>query len=82
MTETLAHGYSSESTRQELSNELQHDKVWIVSKRFCNIGLSTKVASESEGLKYNVYKEYNIYSQKVCIECYLGIREDVTHLVM
>ena len=27
MTETLAYGYSSESTQQELSNEYQHDKV-------------------------------------------------------
>ena len=27
MTETLAHGYSSESTRQELSNQYQHDRV-------------------------------------------------------
>ena len=29
MTETLAHGYSSERTQQELSNEYQHDKVKI-----------------------------------------------------
>ena len=27
MTETLANGYSSESTRRELSNEYQHDRV-------------------------------------------------------
>ena len=27
MTETLAHGYSSESTQQELSNKYQHDMV-------------------------------------------------------
>ena len=27
MTETLAHGYSDESTQQELSNEYQHDRV-------------------------------------------------------
>ena len=27
MTETLAHGYSSESTQQELSNEYQYDRV-------------------------------------------------------
>ena len=26
-TETLAHGYSSESTQQELNNEYQHDRV-------------------------------------------------------
>ena len=27
MTETLTHGYSSESTQGELSNEYQHDMV-------------------------------------------------------
>ena len=27
MTETLANGYSSESTRRELSNEYRHDRV-------------------------------------------------------
>ena len=27
ITETLAHGYSSESTQKELSNEYQHDRV-------------------------------------------------------
>ena len=27
MMETLAHGYSSESTQRELSNEYQHDRV-------------------------------------------------------
>ena len=27
MTETLAHGYSIDSTRQELSNEYQNDRV-------------------------------------------------------
>ena len=27
MTETLAHGYSSESTQRELSNEYEHDRV-------------------------------------------------------
>ena len=27
MTENLAHGYSSESAQQELSNEYQHDRV-------------------------------------------------------
>ena len=27
MTETMAHGYSSESTQRELSNEYEHDRV-------------------------------------------------------
>ena len=33
MTQTLANGYSSESTRQELSNEYQHDSVTMIFKK-------------------------------------------------
>ena len=29
MTETMAHGYSFESTQQKLSNEYKHDRVWM-----------------------------------------------------
>ena len=50
ITETLANGYSSESTRGELSNEYQHDKVWMVFKNLCVVVLWTKVASALEGL--------------------------------
>ena len=50
MTETLAHGYSSESTRRELSNEYQHDIVYMVIKHIYVIVLWTKVDSASEGL--------------------------------
>ena len=32
MTQTLAHGYSSESTKWELFNEYQHGKVLMVLK--------------------------------------------------
>ena len=35
MAETLAHGYSSHSTQRELSSEYQHDRVRMVSNRFC-----------------------------------------------
>ena len=34
MTETLAYGYSFESTRQELSNEYQHDGLGGYQKSF------------------------------------------------
>ena len=34
MTETLAHGYSSESTQRVLSNEYQHDMVHMVFKKY------------------------------------------------
>ena len=49
-TETLAHGFSYESTQQELSNEYQHDRVWMVFKNLCVLVLWTKVASALEGL--------------------------------
>ena len=44
MTETLAHGYSYESTQQELSNEYQFDRVKMVFKDICFLVLWTKVA--------------------------------------
>ena len=50
MTETLANGYSYESTQRELSNEYQHDRVWIVFKNLCICVLWTKVALALEGL--------------------------------
>ena len=49
MTETLANGYSSERTQRELSNEYQHDRVWMVFKNICIFVLWTKVASALEG---------------------------------
>ena len=51
MIETLANGYSSESTHRELSNEYPHDRVWMVFKNLCIIVLRTKVASALEGLR-------------------------------
>ena len=50
ITETLAYGYSFEGTRQELSNEYQHDRVKMVFENLCVIGLWMIVASELEGL--------------------------------
>ena len=51
-SETLANGYSSESTQRELSNEYQHDRVWMVYKNLCICVLWTsKVASALEGLR-------------------------------
>ena len=47
MTETLANGYSYESTRRELSNEYKHDRASMV---FEKIVLCMKVASALEGL--------------------------------
>ena len=50
MTETLANGYSFESTQQEPSNEYQHDMVSMVFKDFRVPVLWTNVASALEGL--------------------------------
>ena len=51
MTETTANGYSSESTRQELSNEYQHNRVKMVFKNLCIFVHWTKVASALEELR-------------------------------
>ena len=56
MTETLANGYSSESTQQELSNEYQHDRVQMFFKNLCIPVLWMKVASALEGLILTVDK--------------------------
>ena len=52
MTETLAHGHSSESAQRELSNEYQHDRVWMIFKNLRVIVLWAKVASALEGLSW------------------------------
>ena len=39
MTETLAHGYSSEITQRELSNEYQQNRVKMVFKNLCIVVL-------------------------------------------
>ena len=52
MTETLAYGYWSESTRWELFNEYQHGRVWIVFKNLCICVLCMKVAVALEGLTH------------------------------
>ena len=54
MTETLANGYSNESTRRELSNEYQHDRVSMVFENICVLVLWMKVASALEGLNQSI----------------------------
>ena len=55
ITETLANGYSSESTRHELSNEYQDDRVSMVFHESCILVLWTKIVSALEGLRLYVY---------------------------
>ena len=45
----LALGYSSVSTQQELSNDYEHDRVWMF-KKLCILVLWTRVASALEVL--------------------------------
>ena len=47
MIETLAHGYSFESTLRELSTEYQHERVSMVLKTFSSVCLVLTL----EGLK-------------------------------
>ena len=51
ITEGLAYGYPSESTQPELSNEFQHDRVYMVFKILCVLVFWTRVASALEGLR-------------------------------
>ena len=53
ITETLALGYLSESTQRALSNEYQHDKVWIVFKNLCVLVPWTRVSLSIERANMN-----------------------------
>ena len=44
MTETLAHGYSSEGVQGEQSNQYQHERVKMVFKNLCILLLDGKTA--------------------------------------
>ena len=50
MTETLANGYSSESTQRELSNEHQHDSVKMTFIPFLLFGALDESNLSIEGL--------------------------------
>ena len=79
MTENLAHGYSSESTQQELSNEYQHDRVWMIYKNLCILVLWTKVASALKGLKPFTLKSFsrNIVCYFHTFRNNLGIKQKI-----
>ena len=57
MNETLAYGYSSDSTQRELSNEYQHDG-FQKSVHPCALDES----SLSIGRVKKIYKSYNLYN--------------------
>ena len=64
ITETLANGYSSQSTQHELSNEYQHGSVHIVSKDFCILVSCTKVASAFKELNTKIQENQIYFSPK------------------
>ena len=66
MIEILAHGYSSESTQREVSDEYQRDSVKLVFKHLCILVLWTKVASALEGLRRTRVQKLSGYD--ICTE--------------
>ena len=69
MTENLAHGYSSESTEQERSNEYQHDRVYMIFKDLCIRVLWMKVALALEGLTVSKFLNPYLKNRIVYIAC-------------
>ena len=57
MTETQEYGYSPESAQQELSNEYQHDMVWMVFIDLCVLVLALGESSLSIG-RVKSYKKF------------------------
>ena len=51
MSENLANEYSNESTQGELSNEYQHDRVWMVYKNFVSVCFGRKQPQHWKGYK-------------------------------
>ena len=51
MTETLAHGHSSESIQREISNEYQNDRVRLVFNDLCLLVFWMKEALALEGMR-------------------------------
>ena len=66
MTETLVYGYSSKSTQRELSNEHQHDRVQMIIKNLCILGLWVKVALALEGLSWIRFRHGIICTSSYC----------------
>ena len=75
MIETLANGYSSESTKRELSNEYQHDRV------FNGIIFWAKVASASEELKMLEYPEIYSIPEMLCPLHHGACLDGLSHVV-
>ena len=55
MIETLVHGYPSESTQRELSNEHQHDRVKVFFVHPCTLDTNSLSIGRDKD-----YKDYNL----------------------
>ena len=65
ITQSLANGYSFNSTRQELSYEYQHDSVLHGFQNVCVIVPLAKVASASQGfIKVDVHVRHMPYNHE------------------
>ena len=73
MIETLAHGYSSESTQQELSNEQLHDRVQMILKNHCILVLLMKVASALEGSTFTFSGPFWALLTLISKTCYMSL---------
>ena len=77
MTKILAHGYSSESTQRELSNEYQHDRVQMVFKNLCVPVLWMEEALALDGLKASLMCQLRsniiILFNNACVKCREGV---------
>ena len=65
ITETLAYGYSYESTQRELSNEYQDSVKMVFEVFFAFFCLGKKVSSALEGLRYTVEPVYIEHSREM-----------------
>ena len=70
ITETLANGYSSESTRRELSNEYQDDRVSMISQECFILVLWTKIVSALEGLTQEADGSGSSFSPYLNVICF------------
>ena len=77
MTQTLANGYSSESTQLELFNEYQDDRVQMVFRKLCILVLWTKVASALEGLKACIQLSRMLCRGKGRYHCHALLKEKI-----
>ena len=74
----MANGYSSESTQQELSNEYQHDRVWMVYENICVFVLWMKVASALKGLKITLKSSHQFFIVRLAAMLILEVQVKAT----